>query len=75
MLLFCIHIAFGRLDGEKFQIVDEWSVLSPGADSTFRDLMKANNIALQPALVVATKAQEPVAPASDGSCDFSGTSD
>jgi hypothetical protein len=56
----------GRLDGETLQTVDEWHILSRGADNAFRGLMTANNIALQSALVTApaaeaASAKEPVA--------------
>lgn len=54
----------GRLNGETLKPVDEWNMLSLSADKSFRELMIANNITLQSALVVAAvKAQEPVAPA------------
>ena len=47
----------GRLDGETLQTVDEWHILSRGADNAFRGLMTANNIALQSALVPAPAAE------------------
>lgn len=47
----------GRLDGETLQTVDEWHILSRGADNAFRGLMTANNIALQSALVTAAAAE------------------
>jgi hypothetical protein len=54
----------GRLNGETLKPVDEWNMLSLSADKSFRELMTANNVTLQSALVVAAvKAQEPVAPA------------
>lgn len=43
----------GRLRGETLQAVDQWHVLSQTADNTFRGMMTANNITLQPALVAA----------------------
>jgi hypothetical protein len=52
----------GRLNGEKLQTVDQWNLLTPYADKTFRSLMTANNITLQSALIKAPAAVEPVAP-------------
>ena len=52
----------GRLDGEELRTVDEWYLLNRNADSALRDLMTANNIAVQSALV---KAPEVVAPAKE----------
>jgi hypothetical protein len=48
-----------RLEGETLQPIDEWSMLNPKADGILRDLMTANNIKVQSALV---KAPEVVAP-------------
>lgn len=50
----------GRLEGEALQAVDEWRRLSPAADGTLRDVLTANNITVQPALVKA-----PAAPAKE----------
>lgn len=41
----------GRLDGETLKAVDEWQLMRPDADKAFRNLMTANNITLQSALV------------------------
>jgi hypothetical protein len=43
----------GRMIGETLQSVDRWQVLTPKADKSFRDLMQANKITLQPAFVTA----------------------
>lgn len=53
----------GRFGGESIQTVDEWQILTPNADNTFRGLMTANNITLQPALVTVPSAPavEPLA--------------
>ena len=51
-----------RLEGETLQSIDEWSMLNPKADGILRDLMTANNITVQSALV---KAPEAVAPAKE----------
>ena len=50
----------GRLNGETLQTVDEWHLLNRKADGALRDLMIANNITVQSALV---KAPAAVAPA------------
>jgi hypothetical protein len=53
----------GRLAGEALQPVDEWRVLTRNADNTFRGLMSAHDVVLQPALVTipaAASASEPV---------------
>lgn len=47
-----------RFTGESLQPVDQWQRLTPNADNTFRGLLSANDITLQPALVTA-----PAAPA------------
>jgi hypothetical protein len=52
----------GRLDGETLQTVDEWQILNRKADGVLRDLMTANNITVQSALI---KAPEAVAPAKE----------
>jgi hypothetical protein len=41
----------GRFEGQGLQPVDQWQVLSRNADNTFRGLMSASNITLQPALI------------------------
>lgn len=59
----------GRLEGESLRTVDEWGLLNRNADGILRDLMTANNVALQSALVAgsvdaeapASSAAEPVA--------------
>jgi hypothetical protein len=40
----------GRFEGQGLQTVDQWQILSSNADNTFRGLMSANEITLQPAL-------------------------
>jgi hypothetical protein len=54
----------GRLEGEKLQTIDEWHLLNPKADGALRELLTANKIPVQSALV---KAPEPeaVAPAKE----------
>jgi len=49
----------GRLEGETLQAVDEWHLLNLKADSALRDLMTANNITVQSALVTAPAAVAP----------------
>lgn len=51
----------GRLEGETLRAVDEWHLLNLKADSALRDLMAANNITVQSALIAAPAA----APASE----------
>lgn len=41
----------GRFEGQGLQPVDQWQILSRNADNTFRGLMSANDITLQPALI------------------------
>ncbi|HEU4743885.1 MAG TPA: hypothetical protein VFS61_01570 [Anaerolineales bacterium] len=41
----------GRFEGQGLQPVDQWQILSRNADNTFRGLMSASDITLQPALV------------------------
>ena len=43
----------GRLNGESLQPVDEWAQMRPQAETALRDLMTANKITIQPAVVVA----------------------
>jgi hypothetical protein len=49
----------GRLEGESLKTVDEWHILGRSADSALREVMTANNITVQSALV---KVPEVVAP-------------
>jgi hypothetical protein len=51
-----------RLEGETLHTVDEWHLLNPKADTALRDVMGANHITVQSALV---KAPEVVAPAKE----------
>ena len=54
----------GRLDGQALRTVDEWHLLNGKADGVLRDLMTANNVTVQSALVkVPEKAPEAVVPA------------
>ena len=50
----------GRLEGETLQPVDEWHILNRTADGALRNLMTANNIMVQSALITAPAAVEPV---------------
>lgn len=43
----------GRLNGESLQPVDEWAQMRPQAETALRDIMTANKINIQPAVVVA----------------------
>ena len=49
----------GRLNGESLQPVDEWAQMRPQAETALRDLMTANKITIQPAVVVAPAAVAP----------------
>ena len=49
----------GRLDGETLQAVDEWHLMRLEADKTFRELMTANNVTLQSALITAPATAAP----------------
>ena len=51
----------GRLNGESLQTVDEWAQMRPQAETALRDLMTANKITIQPAVIVAPAAVAPVA--------------
>ena len=57
----------GRFEGQGLQPVDQWQILSHNADHTFRGLMSANDITLQPALITvpgsASAVEVPSAPA------------
>jgi hypothetical protein len=52
----------GRLEGETMQAIDEWHLLHQKADGALREVMSANNITVQSALI---KAPEVVAPAKE----------
>jgi hypothetical protein len=53
----------GTLDGQTLRTIDEWHLLNGKADGVLRDLMIANNVTVQSALVKAPeKAPEAVAP-------------
>ena len=51
----------GRLTGESLKPVDEWGQMRPQAETALRDLMTANKIAIQPAVIVAPAVVAPVA--------------
>jgi len=51
-----------RLEGEMLQTIDEWHLLNRRADGALRDVLAANHITVQSALV---KAPEVVAPAQE----------
>jgi len=48
-----------RLEGEALQPVDEWHLLNRNADGVLRNLLTANNIIVQSALISAPAAVEP----------------
>ena len=48
-----------RLEGETLQAIDEWHLLNSKADGALRDVMTANNITVQSALIQAPAAVEP----------------
>ena len=50
----------GRLEGETLRTVDEWYILNRKADSVLRELMTANNISIQSALIQAPEVAAPV---------------
>ena len=52
----------GRLEGETLQTIDEWHILNRKADGVLRELMTANHVTVQSALV---KAPEVVVPAQE----------
>src|SRR3970040_2539115 len=52
----------GRLIGESLQKVDQWGMLRPEADETFRGMMAANKITLQHAIVSEPAEGAPAAP-------------
>ena len=49
----------GRLVGETLKPVDEWGQMRPQAETALRDLMTANKIAIQPAVIAAPAAVAP----------------
>ena len=49
-----------RLEGDTLQPVDEWHLLNRKADGALRDVMTANNITVQSALIAAPAVVEPV---------------
>jgi hypothetical protein len=49
----------GRLEGETLQTINEWHILNRNADGALRDLMAANTIAVQSALITAPAAAAP----------------
>jgi len=49
----------GRLKGDTLQAIDEWHLLNRKADGALRDLITANSIVVQSALVKAPPAVEP----------------
>jgi hypothetical protein len=51
-----------RLEGDTLQLVDEWHLLNLKADGALREVLTANNITVQSALV---KAPEAIAPAQE----------
>jgi hypothetical protein len=51
----------GRLNGESLQTVDEWGQMRPESETALRNIMTANKIAIQPAIVAAPAAVAPVA--------------
>lgn len=48
-----------RLEGETLQTIDEWHLLNRKADGALRDVMTANNITVQSALIKVPAAVEP----------------
>ena len=51
----------GRLIGEALKPVDEWGQMLPAAETALRDIMTANKIAIQPAIVAAPAIVAPAA--------------
>ena len=49
----------GRLDGQTLKKVDEWHLMRLSADKALRDLMTANNVTRQSALMTAPAAAAP----------------
>jgi hypothetical protein len=54
----------GRFMGQDLGAVDQWQVLTPNADNTFRGLMSASNISLQSALTTVPAIASAVEPVS-----------
>jgi len=50
----------GRLTGESIKPVDEWAQMRPQAETALRNLMTANKITIQPAVLVAPVVAAPV---------------
>ena len=50
----------GRLNGESLQPADDWAQMLPQAETALRDLMTANKITIQPAVIVAPAVVAPV---------------
>lgn len=51
----------GRLIGESIEPVDEWGQMRPAAETALRDIMTANKIAIQPAIVAVPAVVVPAA--------------
>ena len=54
----------GRFMGQDLGVVDQWQVLTPNADNTFRGLMSTSNISLQSALITVPAVAPAVEPLS-----------
>jgi len=50
----------GRLNGESLQTVDQWGQMASPAETALRNLMTANKITIQPAVVLAPAMVAPV---------------
>jgi len=57
----------GRFMGQDLGVVDQWQVLTPNADNTFRGLMSTSNISLQSALITVPAVAPAVEPLSSPS--------
>ncbi len=51
----------GRLNGKSMQPADDWAQMRPQAETALRDLMTANKIVIQPAVVLAPAVAAPAA--------------
>ena len=51
----------GRLTGESIEPVDEWGQMPPAAETALREIMTANKIAIQPAIMAAPAVVAPAA--------------
>lgn len=51
----------GRLNGESLQTVDQWGQMAPSAGTALRNLMTANKITIQPAVIAAPAVAAPAA--------------